>query len=106
MNSTLNFDSFFKQVTDALPKSFVTLHHDFEKNLRVAMESAFHKMNLVTREEFDIQIAVLERTRARLEELETKIATLEAAHLPKSDLPKPDLSNLSEPQSSNHQPAE
>jgi len=101
MNSTLNFDTFFKQVTDALPKSIVTLHQDFEKNLRVAMESAFHKMNLVTREEFDIQIAVLERTRARLENLEDKIAALEAVHLSKAS-----LSNSSESQSSNPQPAE
>ena len=64
MNNTLNFDTFFKQVTNTLPKGLLSLHQDLEKNLRVAMESTFHKMNLVTREEFDIQTAVLQRTRA------------------------------------------
>lgn len=78
LNPTEHFDSFFRQVTNTLPKGLFSLHKDLEKNLRVAMESAFHRMNLVTREEFDVQAAVLARTREKLESLETLVATLEA----------------------------
>jgi len=77
-NAIPNFDAFFKQVTNALPKGLLSLHQDLEKNLRVALDSALRKMNLVTREEFDIQMAVLEKTRLRLEALEVKVSTLEA----------------------------
>jgi hypothetical protein len=42
------------------------------------MQQGFQKMDLVTREEFDIQVQVLAKTRAKLEELEAKIAALEA----------------------------
>ncbi|MDM8561695.1 accessory factor UbiK family protein [Candidatus Parabeggiatoa sp. HSG14] len=82
MNATPNFDAFFKQFTETLPKGLLNLHHDLEKNLRVGMESTFRKMNLVTREEFEIQYAVLEHTRTRLEALEVKVAALEAIQKP------------------------
>ncbi|MBE9561922.1 MAG: accessory factor UbiK family protein, partial [Proteobacteria bacterium] len=58
------------------PKGILSLHHDLEKNLRVALDATLQKMNLVTREEFDVQVAVLERTRQRLETLETEITNL------------------------------
>ena len=76
MNAIPQFDTFFKQVTNALAKSGFNLHQDLEKNLRVAVDSGLRKMNLVTREEFDIQSAVLERTRSRLEALEKQVAEL------------------------------
>lgn len=97
MNTIPNFDAFFKQVTQALPKGFLSLHQDLEKNLRVALESALRRMNLVTREEFEVQSAVLERTRARLEALEAQVANLEATYLPKSE-----LTNLTEPNLTNN----
>jgi BMFP domain-containing protein YqiC len=50
---------------------------DIEKNLRALMGSAFSRMDLVTREEFDIQQEVLRRTREKLEALEAKLAQLE-----------------------------
>lgn len=50
---------------------------DFEKNLRAALTGLFARFDLVTREEFDIQLAVLERTRGRLEALEARLAALE-----------------------------
>ena len=53
-----------------------------EKNMRGMLESGLQKMNLVTREEFDIQMAVLQRTRQKLEALEQRLASLEAASLP------------------------
>ncbi|MEY4729995.1 MAG: hypothetical protein RL020_1153 [Pseudomonadota bacterium] len=50
---------------------------DIEKNMRAMMGSAFAKMDLVTREEFDVQTEVLKRTREKLTELEAKISALE-----------------------------
>lgn len=50
---------------------------DIEKNLRVLLAGLFSRLDLVTREEFDVQREVLARTRARLEALEAKLAALE-----------------------------
>ena len=50
---------------------------DLEKNLRALLQSAFSRLDLVTREEFDVQREVLARTRAKLEALEAKLADLE-----------------------------
>lgn len=52
---------------------------DVEKNLRAALAGLFAKLDLVTREEFDVQREVLARTRAKLQALESRIAELEAA---------------------------
>jgi len=52
---------------------------DIEKNLRAALGSLFAKLDLVTREEFDVQREVLARTRAKLQALEARVAELEAA---------------------------
>jgi BMFP domain-containing protein YqiC len=51
---------------------------DVEKNLRAALAGVFARLDLVTREEFDVQREVLGRTRARLETLEARVAELEA----------------------------
>jgi BMFP domain-containing protein YqiC len=51
---------------------------DIEKNLRAALAGVFAKLDLVTREEFDVQREVLSRTRAKLEALEASITELEA----------------------------
>lgn len=48
-----------------------------EKNLRAGWQSVLERLDLVTREELEVQEAVLQRTRARLEELEKRIAELE-----------------------------
>jgi BMFP domain-containing protein YqiC len=51
---------------------------DIEKNMKAIMSQGFAKLDLVTREEFDIQAQVLAKTRAKLEELETRVTELEA----------------------------
>lgn len=51
---------------------------DLEKNLRAMLQSAFARLDLVTREEFDVQTQVLQRTREQLNTLEQKLAELEA----------------------------
>lgn len=50
---------------------------DMERNVRAMLSQGFSKLDLVTREEFDTQTQVLVRTRARLEELERRVAELE-----------------------------
>jgi len=71
-------DDLAKNLTDALPKGLREVQRDVEKNLRAVLSSAFAKMDLVTREEFDVQAAVLARSRAKLEALEKRLAELEA----------------------------
>jgi len=51
---------------------------DIEKNLKAALAAWLSRLDLVTREEFDVQTEVLARTRDRLRELETRLARLEA----------------------------
>jgi ubiquinone biosynthesis accessory factor UbiK len=51
---------------------------DFEKNARALLGQGFAKLDLVTREEFDLQSELLARTRQKLEALETQVAALEA----------------------------
>ncbi|MFT5535007.1 MAG: BMFP domain-containing protein YqiC [Burkholderiaceae bacterium] len=51
---------------------------DIEKNVKAMMSQGFSKLDLVTRDEFDIQAQVLEKTRMRLEALEIQVAALEA----------------------------
>lgn len=51
---------------------------DIEKNVKAMMSQGFSKLDLVTREEFDVQAQVLAVTRARLETLEVQVASLEA----------------------------
>lgn len=52
---------------------------DFEKNAKAVMSGFFAKLDLVTREEFDIQTQVLARTREKLKELEARVDALERA---------------------------
>jgi BMFP domain-containing protein YqiC len=61
-----------------MPPAAREIQTDLEKNLRAATQSVFAKMDLVTREEFDVQAKVLARSRAKLEQLEKQVAELEA----------------------------
>lgn len=56
---------------------------DIEKNVRALLTQGFNKLDLVTREEFDIQSQVLLRTREQLSALEARVAELEAQQPPK-----------------------
>ena len=52
---------------------------DIKKNAKAALSGVFAKLDLVTREEFDVQAQVLARTRAKLKDLEARVSTLEKA---------------------------
>jgi BMFP domain-containing protein YqiC len=71
-------DDLAKRLSDAIPAGPRQLGEDIEKNLKAVLQSAFTKMNLVSREEFDVQSQVLARTRAMVEKLEHQVKELEA----------------------------
>ena len=56
---------------------------DIERNVRASLSALFARLDLVTREEFDVQSAVLARTREKLLALEARLAELEKAAKPK-----------------------
>ncbi len=70
-------NSLAKKLASFAPASFQHLQEDLEKNMRAGLESGLRKMNLVTREEFDVQSAVLLRTREKLEALEKIVKEME-----------------------------
>ncbi len=55
---------------------------DLEKNMKAMLNQGFSRLDLLTREEFDVQAEVLARTRARLEALEARVAELESRQKP------------------------
>jgi BMFP domain-containing protein YqiC len=60
-----------------VPESVSALRRDLEQNFKGVLSGGLAKLDLVTREEFDVQAAVLKRTRAKLAALEKRLATLE-----------------------------
>lgn len=82
MNRMPWMEDFQKNLSDLIAKSPAA---DVERNVRAMMSQAFTKMDLVTREEFDVQADLLARTRARLDQLAAQIETLQAErNTPKS----------------------
>ena len=73
-------DDLTRRLAEALPDGVRGLQQDIEKNMRAVLSSAFTRLDLVTREELEVQKEVLARTRARLESLEQKLAQLESEH--------------------------
>ena len=78
-----NLDDLARAFMDSLPKGFQAFQSDAEKNLHSALQAMLARMNLVSREEFDIQAGVLARTREKLEQLEKQVAELERKVLDK-----------------------
>jgi len=70
-------DDIGQRIAEILPPGFRDVRKDFEKNLHSILQSAFNRLDLVTREEFDVQSAVLLRSREKLEALEVLVAELE-----------------------------
>ena len=71
------FDTLQDKIPAGLASGMQDLQSDLEKNIRAAVEANLKKLNLVTRDEFEVQKQVLQRTREKLEMLETKLAELE-----------------------------
>lgn len=71
------FSDAVQQFSKLLPVDVQQARSDIEKNLKAAMSATLAKMDLVTREEFDVQVALLAKTRALVDELENKLSQLE-----------------------------
>jgi BMFP domain-containing protein YqiC len=72
-----NLDELARQLAESVPQGLKTLGEDLERNFRGLLQAGLERMDLVSRDEFDVQRAVLERTREKLEALETRLAALE-----------------------------
>ncbi|ALA23589.1 hypothetical protein AVI51_10075 [Piscirickettsia salmonis] len=72
------FDDMAKKIAEAMPSGLKSVQEDLERNMKTVLQSSFQKMDLVTREEFDIQSAVLAKTRLMVEALEQRVDELEA----------------------------
>lgn len=70
------FEEFASKVSEMMANSPAK---DVEKNIKAVMASTFNRLDLVTREEFDVQQEVLIQTRERLATLESRLSKLEAA---------------------------
>jgi len=68
-----------KQVTEAIPPGLKNLANDFEDKTKTVLQRKLSQLDVVTREEFDVQTQVLIKTRAKLTELEARLAELEAS---------------------------
>ncbi len=66
-----------KQIADSIPKSVKNTQQEVEKNIRLILQTTIDKLDLVSREEFDNQVAVLKRTRAKLDKMEAALAKIE-----------------------------
>ncbi len=78
MSITNTIEEISQRIEQAMPESLREGKHEFEKAVRQAVSNGFSRMDLVTREEFDVQTQVLARTRAKLEALEQRVSDLEA----------------------------
>lgn len=65
------------KITSLLPAHMQQMQDDLESNIHSLLQNTLSKMNLVTREEFDVQTALLQRTREKLENLEQRLSELE-----------------------------
>ena len=66
-----------RKITSLLPENVQQMQDDLESNIHTLLQNALSKMNLVTREEFDVQTALLQRTREKLENMEKLLDELE-----------------------------
>lgn len=66
-----------KRLADSVPEGLRSMRDDLEENFRSVLKSGLSKLDLVTREEFEVQEAVLKRTREKLVALEARVAEFE-----------------------------
>ena len=70
-------DDFVRKLSELMPASVGQFQGEIEKNLKAGLQSTLQKMELVTREEYEVQAAVLGRTREKLEQLSQRLEQLE-----------------------------
>jgi BMFP domain-containing protein YqiC len=70
-------DDLARRLSAAVPESLTAVRRDLESNFKAVLQSGLSKLDLVTRQEFDVQAGVLRRTREKLEALERRLAEVE-----------------------------
>jgi ubiquinone biosynthesis accessory factor UbiK len=93
-------DDLSQRLTDSLPKGLQTLQEDISRNLRATLDAGLARLDLVTREELEVQAAVLARTRAKVKQLEAQVAALEQ-HLEMSPQGKKKTAAAAKPRTPN-----
>ena len=72
-----SIENIARKLAEAVPEGLRSMREDLEKNFRSVLRASLNKLDLVTREEFEVQEAVLAKTRAKLEVLEKQVKELE-----------------------------
>jgi BMFP domain-containing protein YqiC len=83
-STRFSLDELARQLAESVPHNLKVLGQDLERNFKTLLQSGIERMELVSREEFDVQRAVLERTRGKLEAMEARLADLEKARSSRS----------------------
>ena len=73
-----NIDDLARKLSDLVPPGLKDARADLEQNFKATLQSGLNRLDLVTREEFDVQRAVLLRTREKLDAMERALTVLEA----------------------------
>ncbi len=81
LNST-SLDELARRLADAVPESVRSFGRDMEGNFKAVLQAQLSKLDLVSRQEFDVQAALLARTQATLTALEARLKELEAKLTP------------------------
>jgi ubiquinone biosynthesis accessory factor UbiK len=79
---SLRIDELARRLLEQVPPALRAVQQDLEAGFRAVLRERLSKLDLVTRDEFDAQTRVLERTRARLEALEARLAAMEGTPEP------------------------
>jgi len=72
-----SIENLARKLADSVPAGLRSMRNDLEENFRSVLKGGLGKLDLVTREEFEVQEAVLARTREKLAALEERLATFE-----------------------------
>ena len=70
-------DDLARRLSAAVPPGIAAMRRDLEDNFKAVLQAGLSRLDLVSRQEFDVQAAVLRRTREKLEALEARLAALE-----------------------------
>jgi ubiquinone biosynthesis accessory factor UbiK len=81
LNSS-GLDDLARRLADSVPESVRAFGRDLEGNFKAVLQAQLSKLDLVSRQEFDVQAAILERTQAKLADMEARLKEIEAKYSP------------------------
>ncbi len=85
MSNTQNIEDMVRKLTEALPAGIKDLEAEAKKHFKTVLESGMTKMDMVNREEFEIQKKVLAKTREKVDDLEERLSKLEKPKIEKAE---------------------